>query len=222
MDTQNQLVVDNLDKVLTLCEFKPNTYYKFVALIRKKDGNETIKTRERKEAIVKTWLIDNLEYFNQVREDMLSLVKTTGCRIYMTVDRKEVLKTFIQAREYIDSQIDLALFSKEKDLAFSVKALNKMMNSVTSLKESSDRECRRWLFDVDTKDSVIIDKVKFICGEFLREVIETKNGYHIIADKKFHATLDLLSDKDLCNRYDVQSVVEIKDNALVLLAYRED
>ena len=206
-------VIDNLDNVVDLCEFKPNAYYKFVALVRKKDGNETIKTRERKEAIIKTWLIDNLDYFKQVREDMLSLVRTTGCRIYMTVDRKDVLKTFIQARQYIDSQIDLALFSKEKDLTFSVKALNKMMSSVTSLKESSDRDCKRWLFDIDTKDMEVVDKVKKICGEHLLKVIETKNGYHIVANKKFHACIDMLINDN------IHEVVEIKDNALVLLAY---
>lgn len=163
---------------------------------------------------------------------MKTVVEMFKCRLYMTLDRKSTMKTLIAARDVINRQLDSYLGVKEPQV--SVKMFNKLVPSVTQLAESSDRKCKRWMFDVDTKDVNVLNVVKKLCGEFYLETFETKNGYHVVADKKFDATgylkcvrnnnlLPLFREKIMWledNEVDLlkNSEVEVKANSLILVA----
>ena len=125
------------------------------------------------------------KYFDRVKEDMKTVVEMFRCRLYMTLDRKSTMKTLIAARDVVNRQLDSYLGVKEPQV--SVKMFNKLVPSVTQLAESSDRDGRRWMFDVDTKDVNVLNVVKKLCGTDYLESFETKNGYHVVADKKFDA-----------------------------------
>lgn len=231
------LIVDNFDKVKNVVQWKPEqTYYKFVALIRAKDYKDgefpVLLDKEKQECFVRQWLVDNEEYFERVKKDMKTVVEMFKCRLYMTLDRKSTMKTLIAARDVINRQLDSYLGVKEPQV--SVKMFNKLVPSVTQLAESSDRKCKRWMFDVDTKDVNVLNVVKKLCGEFYLETFETKNGYHVVADKKFDATgylkcvrnnnlLPLFREKIMWledNEVDLlkNSEVEVKANSLILVA----
>lgn len=184
------LLVDNFDKVKNVVQWKPEqTYYKFVALIRAKDYKDgerpVLLDKEKQECFVHQWLVDSEEYFDRVKEDMKTVVEMFRCRLYMTLDRKSTMKTLIAARDVVNRQLDSYLGVKEPQV--SVKMFNKLVPSVTQLAESSDRDGRRWMFDVDTKDVNVLNVVKKLCGTDYLESFETKNGYHVVADKKFDA-----------------------------------
>ena len=156
------LIVDNFDKVKNVVQWKPEqTYYKFVALIRAKDYKDgefpVLLDKEKQECFVRQWLVDNEEYFERVKEDMKTVVEMFKCRLYMTLDRKSPMKTLIAARDVINRQLDSYLGVKEPQV--SVKMFNKLVPSVTQLAESSDRDGRRWMFDVDTKDVNVLNVV---------------------------------------------------------------
>lgn len=229
------LLVDNFDKVKNVVQWKPEqTYYKFVALIRAKDYKDgerpVLLDKEKQECFVRQWLVDNEEYFERVKEDMKTVVEMFRCRLYMTLDRKSTMKTLIAARDVVNRQLDSYLGVKEPQV--SVKMFNKLVPSVTQLAESSDREGRRWMFDVDTKDVNVLNVVKKLCGTDYLESFETKNGYHVVADKKFDANGRLLClknngklakfDDSLFNENEKnllrESEVEVKANSLVLVA----
>lgn len=229
------LLVDNFDKVKNVVQWKPEqTYYKFVALIRAKDYKDgerpVLLDKEKQECFVRQWLVDSEEYFDRVKEDMKTVVEMFRCRLYMTLDRKSTMKTLIAARDVVNRQLDFYLGVKEPQV--SVKMLNKLVPSVTQLAESSDKEGRRWMFDVDTKDVNVLNVVKKLCGTDYLESFETKNGYHVVADKKFDANGRLLClknngklakfDDSLFNENEKkllrESEVEVKANSLVLVA----
>lgn len=193
------LLVDNFDKVKNVVQWKPEqTYYKFVALIRAKDYKDgerpVLLDKEKQECFVRQWLVDSEEYFDRVKEDMKTVVEMFRCRLYMTLDRKSTMKTLIAARDVVNRQLDSYLGVKEPQV--SVKIFNKLVPSVTQLAESSDRDGRRWMFDVDTKDVNVLNVVKKLCGTDYLESFETKNGYHVVADKKFDANGRLLCLKN--------------------------
>ena len=193
------LLVDNFDKVKNVVQWKPEqTYYKFVALIRAKDYKDgerpVLLDKEKQEYFVRQWLVDSEEYFDRVKEDMKTVVEMFRCRLYMTLDRKSTMKTLIAARDVVNRQLDSYLGVKEPQV--SVKMFNKLVPSVTQLAESSDKEGRRWMFDVDTKDVNVLNVVKKLCGIDYLESFETKNGYHVVADKKFDANGRLLCLKN--------------------------
>lgn len=229
------LLVDNFDKVKNVVQWKPEqTYYKFVALIRAKDYKDgerpVLLDKEKQECFVRQWLVDSEEYFDRVKEDMKTVVEMFRCRLYMTLDRKSTMKTLIAARDVVNRQLDSYLGVKEPQV--SVKIFNKLVPSVTQLAESSDRDGRRWMFDVDTKDVNVLNVVKKLCGIDYLESFETKNGYHVVADKKFDANGRLLClknngklakfDDSVFNENEKkllrESEVEVKANSLVLVA----
>lgn len=229
------LLVDNFDKVKNVVQWKPEqTYYKFVALIRAKDYKDgerpVLLDKEKQECYVRQWLVDSEEYFDRVKEDMKTVVEMFRCRLYMTLDRKSTMKTLIAARDVVNCQLDSYLGVKEPQV--SVKMFNKLVPSVTQLAESSDRDGRRWMFDVDTKDVNVLNVVKKLCGIDYLESFETKNGYHVVADKKFDANGRLLCLKNngklakfndsLFNENEKkllrESEVKVKANSLVLVA----
>ena len=229
------LLVDNFDKVKNVVQWKPEqTYYKFVALIRAKDYKDgerpVLLDKEKQDCFVRQWLVDSEEYFDRVKEDMKTVVEMFRCRLYMTLDRKSTMKTLIAARDVVNRQLDSYLGVKEPQV--SVKMFNKLVPSVTQLAESSDKEGRRWMFDVDTKDVNVLNVVKKLCGTDYLESFETKNGYHVVADKKFDANGRLLClknngklakfDDSLFNENEKkllrESEVEVKANSLVLVA----
>lgn len=229
------LLVDNFDKVKNVVQWKPEqTYYKFVALIRAKDYKDgerpVLLDKEKQECFVRQWFVDSEEYFDRVKEDMKTVVEMFRCRLYMTLDRKSTMKTLIAARDVVNRQLDSYLGVKEPQV--SVKMFNKLVPSVTQLAESSDRDGRRWMFDVDTKDVNVLNVVKKLCGTDYLESFETKNGYHVVADKKFDANGRLFCLKNngklakfndsLFNENEKkllrESEVEVKANSLVLVA----
>lgn len=229
------LLVDNFDKVKNVVQWKPEqTYYKFVALIRAKDYKDgerpVLLDKEKQECFVRQWLVDSEEYFDRVKEDMKTVVEMFRCRLYMTLDRKSTMKTLIAARDVVNRQLDSYLGVKEPQV--SVQMFNKLVPSVTQLAESSDRDGRRWMFDVDTKDVNVLNVVKKLCGTDYLESFETKNGYHVVADKKFDANGRLFCLKNngklakfndsLFNENEKkllrESEVEVKANSLVLVA----
>lgn len=229
------LLVDNFDKVKNVVQWKPEqTYYKFVALIRAKDYKDgerpVLLDKEKQECFVRQWLVDSEEYFDRVKEDMKTVVEMFRCRLYMTLDRKSTMKTLIAARDVVNRQLDSYLGVKEPQV--SVKMFNKLVPSVTQLAESSDRDGRRWMFDVDTKDVNVLNVVKKLCGTDYLESFETKNGYHVVADKKFDANGRLFCLKNngklakfndsVFNENEKkllrESEVEVKANSLVLVA----
>ena len=215
--------------------FNPQkSYYKFVALIRAKDykdGDEkpVLTNTEKQEVFVRQWLVDSEEALDNCLVDMLAVTEMFKCRLYMTTDRKSTVKTMMYARNKLTECLDHFVMSENASV--SVRMLNKLIPSASQVSESSDGE-KRWMFDVDTKDENVLNVIKKLCGEDYLETFETKNGYHVVADKKFDANGRLLClknngklvrfDDSVFNEFEKkllrESEVEVKSNSLVLVA----
>lgn len=223
------LLVDNTAKLSQIMEFKPNTYYKFVALIRAKDcssdNEQVLKCMEKQEILVKDWLIADREQLVKTLPDMLETVKLFKCRLYMCTDRKSVLKTLIEMRNQVNNYLDPFLFNNEAQC--SVRAIKKIASSASNKDSASDKEGRMWLFDIDTNYAPLAKWIAESCGENYCETFQTKNGYHVIAKKKFYAE-PLLKEsveyayKNGLTKYmvskDNTALFEVKSNAMVLVA----
>lgn len=231
------LIIDNTDKLNSIMEFKEGTFYKFVCLIRTKDYKDSydkpvLSCMEKQEILVKDWLIDTPERLAGTLPDMLTFTNMFNCRLYMCTDRKSIVKTLKTMRNTVDKYLDS--FLGNPNASCSVRALRKICASASNLSESSDRESRYWMFDVDTKNQNVLKFVQEnVCGEHYVETFETKAGYHVLARKKFfvgvpdeyESEFDYLRDKFpqtsplVLTEY--ISNVEVKDNAMVLVAMGE-
>lgn len=211
------MLINNTDKLKKIMVFNPQkSYYKFVALIRAKDYKNGLETpvltnKEKQEVFVKQWLIDSEEALDKCLPDMLAVSKMFRCRLYMTIDRKSTVKTMMYVRNKLTECLDHFIMSPNASV--SVRMLNKIVPSASSVKESSDGE-KRIMFDIDTKDENILNKVIELCGEHYMETFETLNGYHVIANRKFdgNTVINELLKNNMTND------VELKHNSLVLVA----
>lgn len=203
------LSVDNTVEVKKLFEFDSNLYYyKFVVLVRRKDYEEgqcpLVNKEGRRELCVHSWLISSMEDYERLLPDMLTFVELFKARLYVTADRKDLRKTLIYARNAVSMNLDQLLFGQD---SVSCKSLNRIMNSASSVKETSSKDYKCWMFDVDTKDPATLELIKNSCHDYYLCTLKTKSGYHVLARKQFDAT-----------RLALPATVELKDNSLALVA----
>lgn len=214
-----------------LMRFNPNkSFYYFIAIKRKKDHPELqIKDSQ----IIKTWIVKDIrDFYGYYIPEMLEIVKLHQCRLYMCTDRKSYTKSMLSIRNDINKQLDCAIGTNKTE--YSPKILNNLLQSNIMKDESSDKNTRKWLFDIDTKDYNIVNIIKKLCGEHFDHILETKNGYHIVAKREFDAYTSLLClkthgiartfDRDKFTEEEFKIMeqnadkVELKTNALVLIA----
>ena len=223
------LLIDNTDKLKDIMEFNPQySYYKFVCLIRAKDYKDCempLSNKEKQEILVRQWLVDSQESLDKQLPDMLKMTEMFNCRLYMCLDRKSTLKTLIQMRNQVNNYLDP--FLGNENPSCSVKAINKITASASSVSESSDKGVRRWMFDVDSQSIELEKRVREECGQFYMATFKTKNGYHVIAKREFNGCCvvnglaDYAFENNLTKEFlDSQNkpLVELKENAMTLVA----
>lgn len=200
-----KLYVNNTRLLNRFLFFQKDTYYKFAIIIRKKDGKNTLSSNyDRREIIVKNYLISSKEELDMYLPDMIKLADFVGGRLYVTTDRKDIRKTLVNITKKCNDYLAQLVLGNQDNL--STRLIGKLTSSATSEAESSCKDDKKWLFDIDTKDNTVKNEIYKLCGENWLATLETVNGYHIIAKKKFR-TDNLVLPKD----------VSIKDNALTLV-----
>ena len=214
-----------------LMRFNPTkSFYYFIAIKRKKDHPEL---QMKESQVIKTWIVKDLrDFYGYYIPEMLEIVKLHKCRLYMCTDRKSYTKSMLSIRNDINKQLDCAIGTNKTE--YSPKILNNLLQSNIMKDESSDKNMRKWLFDIDTKDYNVVNIIKKLCGEYFDHVLETKNGYHIVAEREFDAYTSLLCLKTngIARTFDRNKFteeefkimeqnadkVELKTNALALIA----
>ena len=214
-----------------LMRFNPNkSFYYFIAIKRKKDHPELqIKDSQ----VIKTWIVKDIrDFYGYYIHEMLEIVKLHQCRLYMCTDRKSYTKSMLSIRNDINKQLDCAIGTDKTE--YSPKILNNLLQSNIMKDESSDKNMRKWLFDIDTKDYNEVNNIKKLCGKYFDHILETKNGYHIVAEREFdaHTSLLCLKTHEMARTFDRDKFteeefkimeqnadkVELKTNALALIA----
>ena len=214
-----------------LMRFNPNkSFYYFIAIKRKKDHPELqIKDSQ----VIKTWIVKDIrDFYGYYIPEMLEIVKLHQCRLYMCTDRKSYTKSMLSIRNDINKQLDCAIGTDKTE--YSPKILNNLLQSNIMKDESSDKNMRKWLFDIDTKNYNVVNIIKKLCGEYFDHILETKNGYHIVAEREFdaHTSLLCLKTHEMARTFDRDKFteeefkimeqnadkVELKTNALALIA----
>ena len=191
-------MIDNFPVIDNFLQFEEGTFYKFELLIRNTDGGNDLYqegySKTNKNILIKSWYVDNKDYYEKIKHEMITMANLTGARIYITLDRKDNVK-LVQGllHSYTDSLCAIVKGQKP-----AIKNLSKTFASETSKEENSSPKFRTIMFDVDTKDEAIkqaiIDYIEMehvnlngeICPKVKAHVLETKKGYHIFCYRKFN------------------------------------
>lgn len=210
MINQAIIVLDNFDKLQNILQFADNSYYKFSVLLRNKDNAEI---KNAKQYVIKSWLCSSFEQINTLKNEMINICRAFNGRLYVNLDRGSTIKTLLEIKKYIDTQIEQYIFSENKII--NPKIIYRAFESNTDIDKSKDN--KKWLIDIDKKDLLLFTKVKEVLPEqYFEEIFETKNGYHLIYKRKFNVSEYLKSDitfDEKTKKY----VVEYKSNAKTLV-----
>lgn len=227
----NNIITIHNTNITRLMQFNPNkSFYYFIAIKRKKDHPE-LQIKESQ--VIKTWIVKDLrDFYGYYIPEMLEVIKLHKCRLYMCTDRKSYAKSMLSIRNDINKQLDCAIGTNKTE--YSPKMLNNLLQSNIMKDESSDKDTRKWLFDIDTKDYNVVNVIKKLCGEYFDHILETKNGYHIVAKRKFDAYNNLacltqdkssktfdkskFTDEEFALMKQNADKIELKTNALALIA----
>lgn len=185
-------MIDNfyvIDRFLQF-EFEGGSFYKFELLVRNTDGENALYkegySNVNKNILIKSWCVDSEAYYRKIKHEMITLANMTGARLYVTLDRKDNNKLVQSiARRFFDLSIDMANGAEP-----AIKGIAKAFASETSKVENSCKDKRTMMFDVDTKEGIVLEAV--ICyirsKEEIPYVLVTKKGYHVFCYRKFDSS----------------------------------
>ena len=205
--------IDNFEQMEKLLDFSEGTFYKFVLLVRQKDGDNDLLTKgSSKTTVFKTFYVDSWEYYWSHKDIMKKYARATGARVYMCTDKKDCVKLCTSLMTELTKVFKSAIEGNSQAFRY----IYKLTDSLTSKDEVSSKSNKMLLFDVDTKD----EEVKNEVIEYIKEheeiplVLESKNGYHIICRRKFDSSAWRVRIKS--------KEVELKSNAMCLVYMEED
>lgn len=206
----NKIILDNFNKLQNILQFTDNSYYKFSVLLRNKDNAEI---KNAKQHIIKSWLCSSFEQINTFKNEMINTCRAFNGRLYVNLDRGSTIKTLLEIKKYVDTQIEQYIFSEDKII--NPRIIYRAFESNTDIDKSKDN--RKWLIDIDKKDLLLFAKVKEkLPKQYFEEVFETKNGYHLIYKRKFNISEYLKSDITF-DEETKKYIIEYKSNAKTLV-----
>lgn len=183
-------MINNFDVIDKFLQFEDGYFYKFEALVRNTDGANPLYyegcSNVNKNILIKNWYIDNQEYYNRIKKEMITLCNMTGARLYVTLDKKENRKLLNTILNAVVKMVSGCMYGNNPSL----KTISKIMASCSSVNESSEHKSRTIMFDVDCKDKTILETLEeyILSKNLVPYELETKKGYHIFCYKKFNTS----------------------------------
>ena len=170
---------------------------------RAKDNKDVENFKVRKKFRLVT--VEEFKNIEKLKEDFNKFVEEgvagETCRFYAAVNNidEEVLKKALVIKLLSDDNVKLTSIN----------------NIMISLSMTSKLNTKRWLFDFDLKDEVVLKGFVDDLGKFFKpeeiEIKDTPNGFHVITDHGCD-TRELLKDRPYIEnkRTDGMTIIDIK------------
>ena len=181
-------MINNFEVIENFLQFEEGAFYKFELLVRNTDGENNLYlegcSSKNKNILIKSWYIDNREYYDKVKHEMITLADITGARLYVTLDRKDNAKV---VQSVLHSFVDI-LYSIYNSQKRSIKSISKAFASETSKVENSSKVTRTIMFDVDTKEETVLKGLTAYIESKGQTpyILETRKGFHVFCYRKFN------------------------------------
>lgn len=170
-------MIDNLELIKPLLNFEnKGDFYMLYVFKRKKDFPELEQKNHQSVRTIKTYCIDSIDYLDRRIDEIRSLCEHFKARAYIHV----------QKQNHID--VSLCLMEElAKRIRNGVTNQKSIFDSVVGQLQTHEK---RWVVDVDDKDSYLSDFVSSVIndkcnpeGKKVIASIPTKNGIHLITGR---------------------------------------
>lgn len=179
------MIINNVEKIVKLLDFKIDTFYYLEILQRKKDNSNIIKDKK-----VYQRFITSLKELHEILEDIKILCKIYNARAYISLISKSNEKFTKECLRFLTDKVCSENYKNTFLIPEKIVLLPQCINS---------KEDKFWILDVDEKDkSYIINFKKYIEKEltYIYDILDTPNGYHFVVDTFNLKRNDLIYLKD--------------------------
>lgn len=170
-------MIDNINLIKPLLNFSDDgDFYMLYILKRKKD--QPIGDRDNHQSVrtIKTYTISSIEYLDKRYSEIKQLAEIFNARVYIHV----------QKQNHKDVSLNMMM-----ELAERIKNGNHIQNNLfDSVVGQIKTNEKRWIVDIDTKDSKELTALMFCIdtqcrpyGNKIEAIIPTKNGFHLITKR---------------------------------------
>jgi hypothetical protein len=169
--------IDNIDLIKPLLNFeKKGDFYMLYVFKRKKDQPEGERDNHQSVRTIKDYCIENIDHLERRYEEIKQMCEMFKARAYIHV----------QKQNHFDVSLDM-METLAKRIKNGVHNQKGLFDSVVGELKTYEK---RWIIDIDTKDSdelfkvrKCIDSCKPIDVSKIETVIPTKNGFHLITKR---------------------------------------
>jgi len=170
-------MIDNIELIKPLLNFEnEGDFYMLYVFKRKKDQPEGERDNHQSVRTIKTYCVDSVEYLEKRYDEIKQLCEMFKARAYIHV----------QKQNHKDVSLDMMVSLAEKIRNGQTNQKGLFDSVVGQIKTYE----KRWIVDVDSKDTKELLKVKLAidsCPPFGKDKIiseiPTKNGYHLITER---------------------------------------
>jgi hypothetical protein len=170
-------MIDNLELIKPLLNFeKAGDFYMLYVFKRKKDQPEGERDNHQSVRTIKTYCVDSVEYLEKRYDEIKTLCEVFKARAYIHIQKQNHFDVGMEMVKTIIDRVQSGQ-SNQKNVFDSV---------VGKLKTNE----KRWIIDIDTKDTIEIGKIGYVIDRLCRplgnkiiETIPTKSGVHLITEK---------------------------------------
>lgn len=164
-------MVDNFEQIKRLLSFDSEDDFYFVQLIQRKKEVD-VSGRSNKNRIIRTYYIQNIDYFEAVEDEIKGLSDYFNARAGINLNKRSFRDTAFHLLKEVSDQI----------LHGNYMCIKNSYNTVCGKYRKNDD--KKWIVDIDDPDQLgtayeAID----LCepkGEKVAATLPTSSGYHII------------------------------------------
>lgn len=170
-------MIDNIELIKPLLNFEnEGDFYMLYVFKRKKDQPEGERDNHQSVRTIKTYCVDSVEYLEKRYDEIKQLCEMFKARAYIHV----------QKQNHKDVSLEMMVSLAER-IRNGQNIQKGLFDSVVGQIKTYEK---RWIVDVDSKDTKELLKVKLAidsCPPFGKDKIiseiPTKNGYHLITER---------------------------------------
>lgn len=170
-------MIDNIELIKPLLNFEnEGDFYMLYVFKRKKDQPEGEKDNHQSVRTIRSYCIHSIEHLEKRYDEIKMLCEIFKARAYIHVQK--------QNHKDVSLNMMVALAQRIQNGQHEQQGL---FDSVVGQLKTLEK---RWIIDIDTKDEIEINAIKFAInkycrpeGEKVEAIIPTKNGYHLITER---------------------------------------
>lgn len=167
-------MIDNLELIKPLLKFKTEDDFYYLQILQRKKENGNLGSDSR---IIKNYYIGSISYLEGKYSEIKTLCEVFNARAYIRLNKRSYKKVAFKAL----SNIGETIYNEE------FKSSSRSYDSAVG-QTSNEKSDKKWIIDLDEKNLDLIKEIQSILfdlqpiGNKFKQVIPSKNGYHIISN----------------------------------------